>query len=180
MEIFTKEHFSIREKYGTTKQAQNILENMDMTVPNEMIIKFIESMNYFFLATSSKDGRVNVNFKGTKSKKLLKFLDTNRLIFPDFNGNGILHSIGDIESNPYVGLLIIDFSRDIRIKINGKAKIIDNKELIISYLDIFDSFNFSRLIEVEIDYIISNCSENISIVRNSMFKAYEENIWKII
>ena len=168
MENFTQEHLFVREKYGTTKQAENIFENLDTTIPNDRMIKFIENMNYFFLATSSKDGKVNVNFKGTKSKILIKFLDNNRFIFPDFNGNGILHSIGDIESNSNVGLLFIDFSRDIRIKINGKAKVIDDKDVIISYLDLFDSFNFSRLIEVEIDYVIPNCSANLSVVRNSI------------
>lgn len=168
MNIFTEEHLFVREKYGTTKQAENIFESMNTTTPNDRMIKFIENMNYFFLATSSKDGKVNVNFKGTKSKILIKFLDNNRLIFPDFNGNGILHSIGDIESNSNVGLLFIDFSRDIRIKINGKAKVIDDKDVIISYLDLFDSFNFSRLIEVEIDYVIPNCSANLSVVRNSI------------
>ncbi|BAK73082.1 MULTISPECIES: pyridoxamine 5'-phosphate oxidase family protein [Arcobacter] len=170
MEIFTQEHLIAREKYGTTKQAELILENMDTRTPNDRMIKFIENMNYFFLATSSKDGRVNVNFKGTKSKSLIKFLDKNRLIFPDFDGNGILHSVGDIESNPHVGLLIIDFLNDIRIKINGKAKIIDDKNEIINYLDIFDSFNFSRLIEVQIEYIIPNCSANLSVVRNSILR----------
>ena len=168
MENFTQEHLLVREKYGTTKQAELILENMDTRTPNDRMIKFIENMNYFFLATSSKDGRVNVNFKGTKSKRLIKFLDKKRLIFPDFHGNGILHSIGDIESNSNVGLLFIDFSKDIRIKINGKAKVIEDKDVIISYLDFFDSFNFSRLIEVEIDYVIPNCSTNLSVVRNSI------------
>ncbi len=168
MEVFTQEHIFVREKYKTTKQAENIFEYMDTTIPSDIMIKFIESMNYFFLATSSKSGRVNVNFKGTQSKILIKFLNKNKFIFPDFNGNGILHSIGDMESNPYVGLLFIDFSKDIRIKVNGRAKVIDNKEVIIRYLDLFDSFNYSRLIEVEIDYIIPNCSANLSIVRNSI------------
>lgn len=168
MEIFTQEHLIAREKYGSTNQAETIFEYMDTTFLNDRMINFIESLNYFFLATSSKAGRTNVNFKGTKSKKLIKVLNKNQLIFPDFDGNGILHSIGDILSNPYVGMLIIDFSKDIRIKINGKAKIIDDKEIILSYLDYFDSFNFSRLIEVEIDYVIPNCSANLSVVRDSI------------
>ena len=78
-------------KHKRLPWAENIFENFDTTIPNDRMIKFIENMNYFFLATSSKDGKVNVNFKGTKSKILIKFLDNNRFIFPDFNGNGILH-----------------------------------------------------------------------------------------
>ena len=58
------------------------------------------------------------------------------------------------------------------VKVNGKAKVIENKELTNSYLDLFDSFNFSRLIEVEIDYIIANCSSNLSVVRNSILELH--------
>ena len=168
MEIFTQEHLIAREKYGTTNQAENILDHRNTATLRERMIGIIEGINYFFLATSSKDGRTNVNFKGRKSKRLIKVLDKNRLIFPDFDGNGILHSVGYILSNPYVGMLVIDFTKDIRIKINGKAKIIDDKEIVLSYLDYFDSFNFSRLIEVEIDYVIPNCSANLSVVRDSI------------
>lgn len=95
-------------------------------------------------------------------------MNKNQLLFPDFDGNVILHSVGDILSNPYVGMSIIDFSKDIRIKINGKAKIIDDKEIVLSYLNYFDSFNFSRLIEVEVDYVIPNCSANLSVERDSI------------
>ena len=48
------------------------------------------------------------------------------------------------------------------------AKIIDDKDVIISYLDLFDSFNFLRLIEVKIEYIIPNCSTNLGVVRDSI------------
>ena len=80
MEIFTQEHRIVREKYKTTKQAENIFEYLDTTIPSDIMIKFIESMNYFFLATSSKNGRVNVNFKGTQSKRLIKFLNKYKII----------------------------------------------------------------------------------------------------
>ena len=35
MENFTQEHLFVREKYGTTKQAENIFKNMDTTTPND-------------------------------------------------------------------------------------------------------------------------------------------------
>lgn len=83
MEIFTQEHLTVREKYGTTNQAEMVFSYMDTTSLSDRMISFIESINYFFLATSSKEGRTNVNFKGAKSKRLIKVLDKNRLIFPD-------------------------------------------------------------------------------------------------
>ena len=54
---------------------------------------------------------------------------------------------------------------DIRLKISGKATIIDDKEEISKHLDYFDTYYIQRLIEVEINYVIPNCSNNINIVR---------------
>lgn len=168
MNSFSNEHEKVREKYGTTDQANYWLEVLDTTKLDNFMIEMIENSSYFFLATASKDGKVNVNFKGSDNNKLLKVINQNTLIFPDFTGNGILHSIGDIQSNPNVGLLIIDFCNDRRIKINGKATIIDDKEMIISYLDIFDSFEIERLIKVDIEYVLPNCSNKLHVVRDEI------------
>lgn len=176
--MFTQEHINVRKKYNTSQQAQHWLDTLNTTKLNSAMIKMIENMNYFFFATSSKDGDVNVNFKGGSRQKLLKVLDPNTIIFPDFEGNGILHSIGDLQTNPNVGLLIIDFSKDKRIKINGQATIIDNKKEIVKYLDIFDSFEFNRVIKVKINYVIPNCSNNLHIVRDEILE-YTKN-WKAL
>lgn len=65
-------------------------------------------------------------------------------------------------------MLIIDFANDLRLKINGKATIIDDKETIDKYLDILESYNISRLIEVDIEYVLPNCSQNLSVVKKSL------------
>lgn len=172
MDIFTQEHSMVRKMYETTEQADYWLNAIDTTKLSPFMMQVVEDVSYFFLATSSKDGRVNVNFKGGKKKKLLKVLDANRIIFADFDGNGILHSIGDIQTNPHVGLLIIDFCKDIRMKINGRATIIDDKEEISKYFDIFDSFEFRRLIRVDIEYVIPNCSSRLQVVREEILHSH--------
>jgi len=169
--MFKQEHIDAREKYKTTDQANHWLDTIETTALDMRMVSFIERMNYFFLATSSKDGMTNVNYKGSESGKLIKVINEKKLIFADFNGNGILHSVGDIASNPNIGMLIIDFSRDSRIKINGKATVIDDKETIEKYFDIFDTYDIARLIEVDIEYVIPNCSNNISVVRQSILSS---------
>ena len=165
---FKQEHIDAREKYNTTAQANHWLKTIDTSSLNEGASKFIEEIKYFFFATSSLDGMTNINYKGTTGKSLIKVINSKKLIFADFDGNGILHSVGDIGSNPNVGMLIIDFEKDIRLKINGKAKIIDDKDVIVKYLDVFETYNIVRLIEVDIEYVIPNCSNNISVVRESL------------
>ena len=178
MDFFTQEHLNAREKYRTTDQADHWLNTIETTCLNrelsiylhEDVVAFIERMPYFFFSTSSANGNSNVNFKGAEGSKLIKVLSDKKLVFPDYDGNGILHSIGDMGSNPNIGMLIIDFSRDIRLKISGKATVIDNDGEISKFMDYFESYNIARLIEVDIEYVIPNCSKNISVVRNQILK----------
>ncbi len=176
MDFFTQEHLNVRETYNTTDQANHWLNTINTTCLNKELslylqedaTGFIERMPYFFFSTSSSNGNTNVNFKGAEGSKLLKVLNSKKLIFPDYSGNGILHSIGDINSNPNVGILIIDFNKNIRLKISGRATIIDDKEQISQYLDYFETYNIVRLIEVDIDYVIPNCSNNINVVKKHL------------
>ena len=162
-----------REKYQTTDQAIYWLEKIDTTCLNdelskylhEDVVHFIERMPYFFFSTCSSKGNSNVNFKGTDGRRLIKVINNKKLLFPDFRGNGILHSTGDMYSNPNVGILIIDFTKNIRLKISGKATIIDDRSSIENYIDYFESYDIQRLIEIEINYVIPNCSKNIDIVQ---------------
>ena len=173
MDFFTQEHLNTRETYNTTDQANHWLNTINTTCLNKELslflredaTKFIERMPYFFFSTSSSNGNTNVNFKGAERNKLIKVLNNKKLIFPDYKGNGILHSVGDINSNPNVGILIIDFNKNIRLKISGKATIVDDKEKISQYLDYFETCDISRLIEIDINYVVPNCSSNISVVK---------------
>jgi len=177
MNFFTEAHIKARETYNTIEQANHWLATIDTTCLNKELslylqedpVAFIERMPYFFFSTSSSNGNTNVNFKGSESGKLIKVLNSKKLIFPDYRGNGILHSVGDIHSNPNVGMLIIDFNKNIRLKISGKAAVIDEASQIEQYLDYFQTYDIARLIEVDIEYVIPNCSKNINIVKKHLF-----------
>ena len=69
------------------------------------MIAMINEMSYFFFATASPNGQPNLNFKGGE-KGILHVINDKRIVFPDFVGNGIMHSMGDLEANNKVSLLI--------------------------------------------------------------------------
>jgi len=169
-DFFTQEHMEARAKYKTSDMAEHWLNSVDTTYLNQEMINFVESLSYFFLATSSANGNTNVNFKGSDGTPLVKVINSKRLVFADFKGNGILHSVGDIYSNPNIGMLFIDFNQDLRLKVSGKARVIDDERKLASYLDVFESYELARLIEVDIEYVIPNCSNKLSIVRESIIK----------
>ena len=165
--IFHKGHIQARNKYKTHANADYWLETLDTEKLNDEMKKFIENTTYFFFATASPDGQPNLNYKGGK-KGFLYVVDERTLVFPNFKGNGILHSIGDLEVNDKVSLLIPDFNQNTRLKIIGKATVIYEDVYISEYMDYFSQYSFDSLIVIAIDYVIPNCSNNLYRVKDSI------------
>ena len=162
-----------QEKYSTTEQASRILNYIDTACISNHAKSLIANCSYFFLATASKNAHPNMNFKGG-DKGFVHVLDKSTIIFPDLSGNGILHGINDIMENTNIAMLFINFITGERYKVNGRATIIDNKEELNKYLD-FTGFDYpTRIIKVNVNYVIGNCSKNIDNVRKEIID-YETN-----
>ena len=91
---------------------------------------FIERMDMFFLATADADGRPQCSYKGG-DPGFVRVLDERTIAFPNYDGNGMYLSMGNVVTNPHVGLLFIDFlsARPSRLRVNGVASINERDEL---------------------------------------------------
>jgi uncharacterized protein len=90
---------------------------------------FIESAIYFFLATADAEGRPDSSFKGG-SPGFVRVTAANELAFPDYDGNGMFKSLGNIRVNPSVGLLFIAMSeKPQRLRVNGRAVVVEDDPL---------------------------------------------------
>jgi hypothetical protein len=87
---------------------------------------FIEGCCMFFLATADADGRPDCSYKGGRPG-FVRILNENTLIFPDYDGNGMFRSLGNLLVNPRVGLLFIDFEQSDRLRVNGVASLHDDE-----------------------------------------------------
>jgi len=84
--------------------------------------EFIERCSMFFLATADTDGRPDCSYKGGEPG-FARVIDERTLAFPDYDGNGMYRSLGNVVVNPEVGLLFIDFENPRRIRVSGTARI---------------------------------------------------------
>lgn len=84
---------------------------------------FIESRDMFFLTTIDHGGRPTVSYKGGVPG-FVRVLDSNTLIFPSYDGNGMYLSMGNISGNPEIGMLFIDFEKPFRLRAQGRAELI--------------------------------------------------------
>jgi predicted pyridoxine 5'-phosphate oxidase superfamily flavin-nucleotide-binding protein len=88
----------------------------------------------FFLATADADGRPQCSYKGGEPG-FVKVVDEHTIAFPNYDGNGMYLSMGNVLQNPEVGLLFIDFTGNPprRLRINGTASIQDDDPLLAAF-----------------------------------------------
>lgn len=118
----------------------------------------IETSPFFFLSTAT-DESVDSSFKGGEPG-FVRVTGDNTLAWPDYDGNRMYRSLGNILRNPRVGLLFVRFDGKTfnnagRLRINGFAEIDDRPEAIEGLP------GAKRLIRVRAEYIYTNCPRYI-------------------
>jgi uncharacterized protein len=90
---------------------------------------FIQRCAMFFVATSDADGHPDCSYKGGMPG-FVRVIDGCTLAIPDYDGNGMYRTWGNVVANPHVGLLFIDFEQPKRIRVNGTALVNANDPLL--------------------------------------------------
>jgi predicted pyridoxine 5'-phosphate oxidase superfamily flavin-nucleotide-binding protein len=93
---------------------------------------FIETRDMFFLATADEHGQPQCSYKGG-DPGFVRVVGERQLAIPNYDGNGMYLSWGNVRVNPQVGLLFIDFSNQRRMRVNGTASINPDDALLGSY-----------------------------------------------
>lgn len=81
---------------------------------------FISSLSMMFVATADAHGNPECSYKGGLPG-FVRVVDDRTLAFPDYDGNGMYRSWGNLLVNPGVGLLFLDFEAPKRLRVNGTA-----------------------------------------------------------
>jgi predicted pyridoxine 5'-phosphate oxidase superfamily flavin-nucleotide-binding protein len=93
---------------------------------------FIARSRMFFVATADVEGYPDCSYKGGLPG-FVQTLDGNTLEIPDYDGNGMYRSWGNVLVNPRVGLLFVDFETPKRLRVNGHAEIIRDAACCAAY-----------------------------------------------
>ncbi|NEI72189.1 pyridoxamine 5'-phosphate oxidase [Rhizobium lusitanum] len=94
---------------------------------------FIESRTTAFLATANAEGQPYVQHRGGPPG-FLRVLDTKTIAFVDFAGNRQYITQGNLEENPKAHLFLIDYAYRQRVKIWGKARVVEGDEALAGRL----------------------------------------------
>ena len=113
---------ALQDRFDTRRLADRIEQLLvhDTFTPHDRT--FIESRDMFFLATADELGRPNVSYKGG-DPGFVRVVDEHTLAFPNYNGNGMYLSMGNLAKQRNVGMLFLDFGGHGRIRVNGEASV---------------------------------------------------------
>jgi uncharacterized protein len=85
---------------------------------------FIEAASMVFVATADADGNPDCSYKGGRPG-FIRILDDATLAIPAYDGNGQYRTLGNLFSNPSIGLLFVDFAGRTRLRVNGTTSLVN-------------------------------------------------------
>ena len=115
---------------------------------------FIEAASMFFLATADPRGQPDCSYKGGLPG-FVRVVAPDTLAFPDYDGNGMFRSLGNVLANPAVGMLFVDFASPKRLRVNGQASVSAEDALLAEFE------GAQRIVRVHATRIFPNCPRYI-------------------
>ena len=149
------------ERGSAERLRQEGRARLSRTVTPELAA-FIAEQDTAFLGTASADGAPYIQHRGGP-KGFIKVVDEQTLGFADYRGNRQYITLGNLSENDRAYLFLIDFSRRQRIKLWGRARVVENDDALIERL--FDhgyKAKPERVILFTIEAWDVNCSQHIT------------------
>ena len=131
-DIYQDGHRQLQDRFDTRRLADRLDEAIvqDEILPSDK--DFIERLDMFFAATVDGHGHVNCSYKAG-APGFVRVVDAHTLAFPNYDGNGMYLTMGNILETRQVGLLFIDFENQKRMRLNGEASIERDDPLLKEY-----------------------------------------------
>jgi uncharacterized protein len=144
----------LQDRFDTRRLADRIEERLVVDRIGDADKAFIESLDMFFLATADGGGQPSCSYKGGHPG-FVRVVDPSTLAFPNYDGNGMFLSTGNVVRNARVGLLFIDFERQRRLRLSGEASISTEDALLGAYPEA------QFIVRVNVTHVFPNCPRYI-------------------
>lgn len=131
-QFYTEAQRTLQNEFSTRDLAERIKEAVVTEALSDQQAAFIHSRNMFYLSTVDELGYPSCSYKGGDIG-FVRVIDPKTIVFPNYDGNGMFMSTGNIQAKSKIGLLFIDFQTPQRIRVRGKAKCIKEGPILKSY-----------------------------------------------
>lgn len=156
-----REHGS-RRLYARQEARAKASEGPDPLTDDER--EFLATRDSFYLATVSETGWPYVQFRGGPPG-FLTVLDAHTLGWADFRGNLQYVSVGNLSHDTRVALIVMDYPRQQRLKIYGRARVVaaaEAPELVTRLARTDYEAEIERVVTVSVEAFDWNCPQHIT------------------
>ena len=120
----------LQRETGTERRARAFYDHQVLDRLSERMRAFIAGMEMMFVSTADAAGNCDCSIRAG----LLGFVcvaDEHTLGYPEYRGNGVMASLGNLSENAHIGLLFVDFfASTVGCHVNGTARIVENAALL--------------------------------------------------
>jgi len=170
MNMFHEGQRELQDRYEGRAVPDRLEKHRMHTTFTDDDKEFIETAPFLFIATAWKD-TVDCSMKGG-IPGFVRVTAPNQISWPDYDGNRMYRSLGNILKNPAVGLLFLKFdAKSIMLRFSGQARFDESPEAIA------DIPGAHRIIHVTADYIYYNCPRyvpNMELIEQSIYSPRPE------
>ena len=151
---YTAEARKLQDRFDTRNLADAELAVIVHDELSESDRGFISAAEMFWLASVDDKGSPTVSYKGG-APGFVNIIDGRTLVFPNYDGNGMYFSMGNIATSSDIGMLFMAFDKPARLRVRGRATLTDDKTMVGR----FPGAQFA--VKVDITALITNCPRYI-------------------
>ena len=163
--LFTPVVKQLQERYGSRQQYERTSRSgtsRDHFTPFE--VEYLAERDSFYWATIGSTGWPYVQHRGGP-KGFLKVIDNHTLALADFRGNKQFISTGNLLTDNRVAMILVDYPRQARLKILGRAEVLDGEKT-AEWIDRVRMPGYKAIIErvfvVHVEAYDWNCPQHIT------------------
>ncbi|GGT12833.1 pyridoxamine 5'-phosphate oxidase family protein [Streptomyces purpureus] len=119
----------LQQQLGTADRAARFYDQQVRPYLTPDMRDFIGRQAMVFLATADSHGECDASFRAGPPG-FVHVIDDRTLAYPEFRGNGVLASAGNMMENPHLGMLFVDFTHHhVGLHVNGVARLYTDASL---------------------------------------------------
>jgi uncharacterized protein len=153
---------------GTDDRAAGFYAKQVLDHLNPRMREFIDRQEMAFVATADIRGECDCTFRAGPPG-FIRVINDRTLAYPEYRGNGVMASLGNIVENGHIGILMVDFFDDlVGLHVNGRAELLTGIEAAAYGLTgerAESGRRVERWVAVNVEEAYIHCSKNIPLLK---------------
>lgn len=149
---------TLQETFETRERAERFYDNAMEDHLTDRMQEFVQERIMFFLSTADANGETDCSPRFGPAG-FVNVLEDDRLCYPEYRGNGVHASLGNMTENPHTSMLFIDWwDTTVGCHINGEVELHDT---MAEATDLTDGDRTKVWVELHVEEAYIHCAKHV-------------------